>query len=196
LGATVILVTHDQADAFAIADRVAVMIRGAILQCDPPRDIYDTPACAEVAGFIGNPPMNLLPAILAAHEEASPRFETGFGAAPRLTLPKAQLLPELKSHVGKEILLGFRPEHVSIASNSAPDDSAIPARITSLEYAGADLVVQLSAGPARLAARVPAEMNLAPGQEVNIALHFPKCLCYDPISGRLIPSQTKGPSGK
>ena len=191
LGATVILVTHDQSDAFAIADRVAVMIGGAILQCDRPREIYDTPARVEVAGFIGNPPMNLLPIILAAHEEASVRFGSDSGGKLQLMLPNAHLLPELKSHIGKEILLGIRPEHVTIASNSVPDDSAITARITSLEYSGADLVVQLTADSMKLAARVPAEINFAPGQEVRVALPFPKCLCYDPVSGSLIPWHDK-----
>ena len=62
LGATVVYVTHDQAEAMAMADRVAVMQGGRLLQVAPPQKVYDEPADLEVARFVGAPPMNALPA--------------------------------------------------------------------------------------------------------------------------------------
>ena len=62
---TMLYVTHDQTEAMTLGDRVAVLDEGALQQVAPPRELYDQPANAFVAGFIGNPPMNLLPARFA-----------------------------------------------------------------------------------------------------------------------------------
>src|SRR5204863_27781 len=65
---TMIYVTHDQIEAMTLGDRVAVLDRGRLQQVAPPRDLYDHPANAFVAGFIGNPPMNLFPTRLSLDE--------------------------------------------------------------------------------------------------------------------------------
>ena len=63
-GLTIILVTHDQAEAMALGDRIVVLDRGTVLQCASPSEVYQHPATVEVARFLGDPPMNLLPAQL------------------------------------------------------------------------------------------------------------------------------------
>ena len=186
LGVTMVFVTHDQADAFAIADRVAVMIDGAILQCDRPAGIHDQPACVPVAKFIGNPPMNLFPVLLlGAGDRPALQWEDA-GGIPRLSLPKADLSGDLANYVGKEIILGIRPEHVSIVTDPLPGEPTATGRIASVEYSGADLVLHLLIEAVTLAARVPAGVSLTPGQQVKVALRLSKSQCYEPGSGTRI----------
>src|SRR4051812_49167799 len=61
LGTTTVLVTHEQMDAMAVADKIVLLADSAIQQAGPPEELYDAPRTAFVAGFMGNPPMNLLP---------------------------------------------------------------------------------------------------------------------------------------
>src|SRR5436190_3939009 len=122
LGATTVYVTHDQLEAMAMADMIAVMNNGVVEQVASPRDIYDRPASLFVADFIGSPPMYFLPfrgclrtgtqAIrLGEREIASPAAREG--------------LPE------SDLVLGARPEHVRFA-----DRGAVRGEIYGTEYLG------------------------------------------------------------
>src|SRR5712692_11606643 len=106
LRATTVYVTHDQLEAMALADKIAVMNHGAIEQLGTPREIYDRPASLFVADFIGSPPMNFLP------------FRGGLQAGAQairlgereIAIPAArEALPE------SDLVLGVRPEHVRFA---------------------------------------------------------------------------------
>ena len=100
LGITTVYVTHDQTEAMTLGDRVAVMKRGILQQLASPRELYEQPVNLFVAGFIGSPPMNFMPATVEGNEVDLP-----FG---KVTLPaeKAQRAQ------GKGILIaGLRPEH-------------------------------------------------------------------------------------
>ena len=105
LGTTTVYVTHDQTEAMTLGDRVAVLKKGNLEQCASPRELYEQPVNLFVAGFIGSPPMNFLPA----------KVEGG-----RITLPFAEvpLDPDLAEKVkGKDLLIaGIRPEHFEDAS--------------------------------------------------------------------------------
>lgn len=187
LGATMIFVTHDQADALAIADRVAVIIGGEVFQCDEPSVVYNAPACLAVAGFIGSPPMNLLPVILVGQGER-PALEWGNAAGPlHLVLPESGLSAEVLNQMGQEIILGIRPEHVSVVTDLAPAASSVTARIARAEFFGADLLLRLSIGSVTLVARVPAGANLAAGQQVRVSIPLSKALCYRKSGGLLVP---------
>ncbi|HEX4903621.1 MAG TPA: sn-glycerol-3-phosphate ABC transporter ATP-binding protein UgpC [Acidimicrobiales bacterium] len=105
LGTTVVYVTHDQVEAMTMADRVAVMDAGRLQQVGPPQEVYDRPANAFVARFIGSPPMNLLPA--TAGEGA---VHVGGG-----TLPA----PPGLAGAGP-VTVGVRPEHLRDAGTSEP----------------------------------------------------------------------------
>lgn len=109
-GVTTILVTHDQLEALAMADRVAVLHAGRLQQVGSPEDLYRRPATLFVAGFIGEPPMNLLPAVL----EAGPPPGLRFGPD-RVPLARP-LLERLQAAGAPETLLfGIRPEAVRLA---------------------------------------------------------------------------------
>ncbi|MEM7565859.1 MAG: sn-glycerol-3-phosphate ABC transporter ATP-binding protein UgpC [Pseudomonadota bacterium] len=103
LGATSVFVTHDQVEAMTLADRLVVMNSGRIDQVGTPSEIYDTPASTYVAGFIGAPPMNLLPARVAPD-------------ATSITLADGQRAPlpgGIAVEGGREVTFGVRPEAVS-----------------------------------------------------------------------------------
>ncbi|KQY58743.1 ABC transporter [Aeromicrobium sp. Root495] len=115
LGITTVYVTHDQTEAMTLGDRVAVMKRGVLQQLASPRELYEQPVNLFVAGFIGSPPMNFLPATVEGTEVTLP-----FGTFP-LPADKAERT------AGKGLLMaGVRPEHfedVSVIGEGEVDSS-------------------------------------------------------------------------
>jgi len=105
LGITTVYVTHDQTEAMTLGDRVAVLRRGLLQQVATPRELYEQPVNLFVAGFIGSPPMNFLPASLK-------------GGQLQLPFLSYALDPDLAARIGDEDLLiaGVRPEHFDVAS--------------------------------------------------------------------------------
>jgi multiple sugar transport system ATP-binding protein len=110
LGITIAYVTHDQAEAMTLGDRVAVLRKGRLQQVDTPRRLYEQPVNIFVAGFIGLPSMNLLPA----------RVE---GRRVRLPIGEVQMTGDVAAKIaGHEVLIaGIRPERVADAACVAPD---------------------------------------------------------------------------
>jgi multiple sugar transport system ATP-binding protein len=107
LGTTFVYVTHDQAEAMTMSDRVAVMLGGHLLQVAPPQTIYDDPATLEVARFIGTPEINVAPARVRADR----CIETLGRAWP--------LMPD--AHAGTEVLVGIRPEALRLETGEGND---------------------------------------------------------------------------
>lgn len=129
LGITTVYVTHDQTEAMTLGDRVAVMKRGNLQQLATPRELYEQPVNLFVAGFIGSPPMNFLPATVDGNEVTLP-----FGTFP-LAADKAERT------AGKGLLMaGIRPEHfedVSVISDGSVDTSrTFEAQIDVREWLG------------------------------------------------------------
>ncbi|MEV0384610.1 ABC transporter ATP-binding protein [Nonomuraea sp. NPDC050643] len=130
LAVTTVFVTHDQAEALALADRIAVMSHGRMIQVGTPADIFHRPATTFVASFIGSTPMNLLPA------HATPTALHVAGAA--LPLPTG-LTP------GDPITYGVRPEYMDLSLTERPD--AFPGTVSVLENLGTHTLVTLEPGP-------------------------------------------------
>ncbi|OUL27209.1 sugar ABC transporter ATP-binding protein [Nostoc sp. RF31YmG] len=105
LGITTIYVTHDQVEAMTLADRIVVLNRGRIQQIGDPQTIYELPANQMVASFLGNPPMNILPAIYQ---------NEGFDVSGQLLEIPANLQENLQLRQGQTVDLGIRPEHIYI----------------------------------------------------------------------------------
>jgi multiple sugar transport system ATP-binding protein len=128
MGVTTVYVTHDQTEAMTLGDRVAVLRRGVLQQVASPRDLYEHPANLFVAGFIGSPPMNLLPAEVSGRTVSLPfaQFETGEAAATRAE--------------GRGLLLaGIRPEHLADASSlngKADEGVTFEATVDLVEWLG------------------------------------------------------------
>jgi ABC-type sugar transport system ATPase subunit len=161
LGVTTVYVTHDQEEAMTLADRVAVFMEGHIVQVGPPREIFSRPAHVGVAGFIGTPAMNLLPATWEGNS---------------VHVGSAQSLPVSKGHEGpREITLGVRPGDLRLAA------SGLPARIELIEELGDSRIVNLAldAGGARTGMKMKCDngVPLVEGQVVH--------LDFDPVSAHL-----------
>jgi len=129
LGITTVYVTHDQTEAMTLGDRVAVLRKGLLQQVASPRELYEQPVNLFVAGFIGSPPMNFLPAKINGNQ-----LDTPFG-------PVAMDERKAKAVAGKElVLMGVRPEYFEDASlvDSAKRDvgSVFTARVDVTEWLG------------------------------------------------------------
>ena len=127
LGITTVYVTHDQTEAMTLGDRVAVLKRGLLQQLATPRELYENPCNLFVAGFIGSPPMNFLPATLE-------------GTSLKLPFGTVQLPPErakMATDVGL-LMAGIRPEHFEDASVRVDqgDGSTFRAQVDVVEWLG------------------------------------------------------------
>jgi ABC-type sugar transport system ATPase subunit len=114
LGATTVYVTHDQEEAMTLADRIAVFMDGRIVQVGSPREVYARPQTVDVAGFIGTPPMNLvpvadegLPARVERIEDLGDSSIVSFVAGDRLLKQKSERLPPLRE--GEQVHVNFAP---------------------------------------------------------------------------------------
>jgi ABC-type sugar transport system ATPase subunit len=135
-------VTHDQTEAIAMSDRVAVMSQGVLQQCDAPQQLYDHPRNLFVADFIGEPPMNLIPVRL--REAGGTTFADGGGWHIALDLDAASHLRRVAR--SDRIILGFRPEHVEPIEPSASErlPNSLAGRVAWTEMRGDSHVVALT----------------------------------------------------
>jgi multiple sugar transport system ATP-binding protein len=138
LKTTTIYVTHDQVEAMTLGDRIAVMKDGVIHQYAPPQETYDHPANQFVAGFIGSPAMNFLPAAVSRQGSGVTLSGKGF----RIDLP---LDPNVR--LPERVVLGIRPEDLDGPEASA--ENAVAVRVAVKEQLGHSLLVYGDVGDAQ-----------------------------------------------
>ncbi|MEM4749712.1 MAG: ABC transporter ATP-binding protein [Sulfolobales archaeon] len=140
LNITTIYVTHDQAEAMTMADRIAVMNKGRIMQIGDPRELYLKPSNIFVAGFIGSPPMNFFDASFKVRDDQYILDAGDF----TLNLPKD--LGELieKKSGATELVIGIRPEHMDIVEK--PEENSIKAEVYVVEPLGSETVIDARVG--------------------------------------------------
>ena len=171
LGATIIYVTHDQTEAMTLADRIAVLSAGRLMQYDTPDVIYNRPAALFVAGFTGAPPMNLCDCTLQA----------GCADLGGLRVPLPIALCARAS--GRATLkFGVRPENVRLVGQGA-DDIALAAEVALLEPLGAETLVTFKLGAAEIVARCPAAFREAPGTQQVVHMSPAHLHLFDCQSG-------------
>jgi multiple sugar transport system ATP-binding protein len=147
--ATTIYVTHDQVEAMTMGDRVAVLRKGELQQCDAPQTLYELPVNLFVASFIGSPAMNLVHARVEADGE---KLACLIGAQ-RLELPGTLMsrMPALRAYAGGSIAVGVRPEHLQDAAFAGRDGAhgALRGRVVATEQLGSDVLahVEVEAEP-------------------------------------------------
>jgi len=161
LGATVAYVTHDQAEAMTMSDRVAVFFNGKVQQVDTPLAIYHAPANQFVAGFVGSPPMNFISATVSAEG----RLCLAAGELERL--PDADLRP----YSGQTVTVGIRPEDLQIHAAGEDDKAGIYGQVQVVEQLGATTLAYLRLGDGLIAAQLSASNPVAVGQ--RYAVTFP-----------------------
>jgi multiple sugar transport system ATP-binding protein len=177
LGITTIYVTHDQVEAMTMGDRIAVMNAGQIQQVDTPLQLYNHPANRFVAEFIGSPTMNFLTVqvkspLLMTH----PQF--------RLTLPEIWE-SKLKPYDGQDIILGIRPEHLSV---SVPAPKNLPVQVDRVEALGSETYlavrfVNSSAEVGGLQVRIEPDRPVRVGEEIWLAIAPDKIHLFDAKTG-------------
>ncbi|WP_439271254.1 ABC transporter ATP-binding protein [Pseudochrobactrum sp. HB0163] len=163
-------VTHDQAEALSMADRIAVLIGGQLLQCDNPVEIYDNPRHIEVARFIGSPRINVL------HARASDRGIIHFAGKP--------ILNQIDIHAGSALSVAIRPEHLQIRpAGDQSSDRIITASINRVEFLGSEALVYLDtpgASEPLIAKTTPSQAApLLPSMPVGLTFAADKALLFD-----------------
>jgi oligogalacturonide transport system ATP-binding protein len=181
--ATVVYVTHDQTEAMTMGERICVLKEGVIQQVDTPTALYDRPANAFVASFIGSPEMNIHPAELQA-----------LGDDVAVLLGGALLpLPAIKSQVlegGHEsVRFGLRPEHITAHPRPEGDSHPVMGVLHTLEHMGNEVFVHFAVGDVPLTARVPADQlhelkTLPRGSVHTFHLQMGACHLFDAETGR------------
>jgi multiple sugar transport system ATP-binding protein len=192
LGTTAMYVTHDQAEAMTMGDRVAVLRKGRLEQVAPPREIYERPASAFVAAFLGTPTMNLIE--LACSD--------GVGSAEGIEIV---LPPALAGESG--LTVGLRPEHLALDRQDAPsgdgrrlnasvaeDTVRIAATVAVVEPLGAETYLHLDAGGTRLRARVAGLDAPEPGEEVTLRIARASLHWFDRATGARLDPPSDGRS--
>lgn len=171
LGVTIIYVTHDQTEALTMGTRIAVMNAGRLEQVGTPEEIYSQPASAFVAGFIGTPPMNLLPA--EAH-------------GGRILLAGVDLPNAVTGAPDGPVLCGVRPEHISHSESTADTGRpGLPAQLLTVESLGHERLLhwqipELDAAPVIERSAI-SEPTPALGSRAH--LHLDHLHLFDPVSG-------------
>jgi multiple sugar transport system ATP-binding protein len=174
---TFVYVTHDQAEALTLADRIVVMRDGVIQQIGTPEEIYDRPRNTFVASFLGNPPINYLEGALA-EDGAGMRFECG---ALALALPQALALP-LRGQGGRAVKLGLRAEDVD--ERRAPRaGETLQGRISSVLPVGSDQYLGVETEGALLFFRVGRELRYREGDNVALSANVNRVQIFDLSSG-------------
>ena len=164
LDVTAVYVTHDQEEAMTVADRMAVFMEGRIVQIGAPDEVYARPASVEVAAFLGNPPMNLVPA----------RLDDG-----ALVVGEARFAASGAAVDGaRPVTLGIRPAALRLGA------SGIPARVYLVEHLGDDRIVNLEAEGRVLKMRTDARTRVAEGEQVRIDFDPADAHLFDATTGR------------
>jgi multiple sugar transport system ATP-binding protein len=165
LGTTTVYVTHDQLEAVAMADRIAVMHLGEIQQLATPQEIFERPANQFVADFVGEPPMNFLEVEVAAAPEGFDLRSAGFNVCVR----DPGRVEALRQHDGPTVTLGIRPMHVDVHLTEVED--AVAAQVYVVEPLDEFNIITATVNGSRLL--VESEPSVRPDFDQTIWLTFP-----------------------
>ena len=174
LKTTTIYVTHDQAEAMTLGDRVVVMNEGVIQQNAPPLEVYNAPANRFVAGFIGSPAMNFFDFRYADGE----LFDETRNL--RIVLPRDRQ-HGLDRFQNKAIVVGARPEHIRTAQRS--DGQVVPFTIDVAQQLGHETLLDVSNGGKSAVVRVPPTEHFTLGETRDFELDLAKIQFFDPDTG-------------
>jgi multiple sugar transport system ATP-binding protein len=200
LGLTTLYVTHDQVEALTLADRIVVMRNGKIQDIGSPTRIYEDPATAFTAAFLGSPPINLASATIWV--DIGERIVIDFGTQ-TLALPWSDPRSDrLTPYHGQQVIAGIRPDMLTPATRGT---SLLHGRVHSLEYHGHEWLARLEVGlhlvdmglssssepgghrRANLLVRLGSPRGWAAGREVSVAVDVPRVFFFD-MDGRRIDS--------
>jgi multiple sugar transport system ATP-binding protein len=172
LNTTMVYVTHDQTEAMALGDRIAIMNKGRLEQLGPPLEVYDRPATLFAARFIGSPPMNLIEAeVTNGHLTAAGGLKI--------------LAPEGLER-GQKVIAGVRPERLSVSEPASAGADAVRARVVSREALGDETIYVVECEAGLLHVRMPATARFDEEQIVAVSQVGAAPPAYDPTSEKVV----------
>ena len=179
---TFIYVTHDQAEALTMSDRIAVINEGHLQQYGSPDEIYNRPRNVFVAGFMGSPAMNLLSGEVVV-SDSTPRF-----TAPGLDLAlPARLAAAAQRAQGRAVFLGIRPESIVVRGDGADTPPRGASWISALVYIqeplGSDQFLTLDIGNARVKVRASPDLAVRATDRIEVAFDSEKLHLFDGETG-------------
>jgi multiple sugar transport system ATP-binding protein len=173
-GFTTIIVTHDQLEAMALADRIAVLNEGKLQQFDTPLQVFNHPSNEFVAGFLGEPPMNI--------------FSVSIDSGRRLVVPQTDFALPMTDYIQRLLgnrstaQLGVRPWGIQIDQNGA--EASVPGTVSVVENLGDETRVGVRYGELLLMASIPVTKRLQPGSKVNLSFKKEDLNLFDSQSGQ------------
>jgi len=184
LGVTTVYVTHDQIEAMTLADNIVVLNRGRIQQIGTPQEIYTHPVNRMVAAFMGNPPMNILPAICT---------EKGFQIGEQIIAVPLEIQRKLNLSQGN-VDLGIRPENIYVSEESRNQDtthySPLTTHLKVVEPLGREILIRgnVPGTSVLLNAQLSPDVNVRVGDRISLQLDLTRLFIFDPTTGdRLYP---------
>jgi multiple sugar transport system ATP-binding protein len=177
LGTTMVYVTHDQVEAMTLAERMVVLDAGAVVQVGRPLDLYHRPRNRFVAGFIGSPQMNFLPAKFELGDERGSRVRLADGSVIEAAIDGREGM------VGETVTLGIRPEHLEFKDEGG---NRLQVSVSLVEELGDHSLIHLQWQQDQLVARANSRLGLAHDQRLALALPPQHCHLFAK-SGEALP---------
>jgi multiple sugar transport system ATP-binding protein len=168
LKGTFVYVTHDQVEALTMGDRIAVLKEGVLQQAAPPRDTYDHPVNMYVAGFIGSPKMNFIPATVDSRTAKASGFT--------LDLPQPVQVTDA--------VLGIRPE--DFAADGRGNLPQVEMKVEVVESLGSEQFLHGKIGADQITARVEPTLNVRSGDAVKLGVNLPHVHVFDKQTERTL----------
>jgi len=183
LQTTFIYVTHDQVEAMTMANRIAVMNHGVLMQVDTPQKLYDSPDNLFVAGFIGSPAMNFFNAELHQDGEEIVVKTASFA----VNVPKNRRA-SLAGHLGKPVIFGLRPENIHDPNYAPPRiiSQEVQAIVDLTELMGNEIFLFLKSGEDEYVARVDPRTEYEMGDTVTMAFNMANMHIFDKETEQVI----------
>jgi len=184
---TTVVVTHDQTEAIALSDRIAVMEKGLLQQFATPHDLQERPANLFVASFIGEPPMNLFPAVVEGGEIAvfNDRKEVAFH------VPLAATSVARKLASGKRMVIGVRPHRIRVAPTQQTGGAAMMGEVTSNHWLGDQCQVGLQVRGCQVIAVGGRDVQAPVGSQAPVVIPGDAVRVFDADSGDAIESEAE-----
>jgi multiple sugar transport system ATP-binding protein len=180
---TTIYVTHDQVEAMTLADRVVVMNHGIIEQVGPPNELYRNPATIFVAGFIGSPAMNMVPAQL---EQAAGGLRVQLGEGFSVPVPEERTA-RYAPHANRSLLFGIRPEHLTEATRIDKQNLApLTVKLDVIEPMGMETLVHFHINGTSVCGRVDPAAGAEAGTPMELAAHMEHMHLIDRETGKVL----------
>ncbi len=185
LGITTVYVTHDQAEAMTMGDRIAVMKDGLIQQCDTPLGLFNQPANRFVAGFIGSPPMNFISAGVEDVDGGLRVSGDGFGATIE---PSAAL----RERAGQTVIVGLRPTDFAVAGTGGPvtGRGRIEGTVDVVEPMGATTLVYLLVGGQSVIVSIDGSVRVPDEGAFCVEFDCARCHFFDAATGQSLKQPT------